>query len=180
VDVYNAWMANTDGRLPTAGRKLKEGLVQTSRQLSIHLENKPGRLANVLSALAGERVNIVAMSVMDSHDNQVLRIVVDDPGRARTCVRALNMAPNETDVVVAELRNQPGALAHVCELLASEHVNIDYCYCSAGGKNGKTMGIFKVSNHDRALRALSSENVNARRKQIRPTRDQRIYQGPRR
>jgi hypothetical protein len=154
--------------------------VQTSRQLSIHLENKPGRLANVLSALAGERVNIVAMSVMDSHDNQVLRIVVDDPGRARTCVRALNMAPNETDVVVAELRNQPGALAHVCELLASEHVNIDYCYCSAGGKNGKTMGIFKVSNHDRALRALSSENVNARRKQIRPTRDQRIYQGPRR
>ena len=131
------------------------------------------------SALAGDRVNIVAMSVMDSHDNQVLRIVVDDPARARTCVRNLNMAPNETDVVVVELRNHPGALAHVCELLGTEHINIDYCYCSAGGRNGKTMGIFKVSNNDRAVRTLSAGN-NSRRKQIRPTRDQRTYQGPRR
>jgi hypothetical protein len=152
----------------------KEISVETSKQLSIHLENKPGRLANILSALAGDKVNIVAMTVMDSHENPVLRIVVDDPRRARSCVRELNMSPTETDVVVVELRNHPGALAHICEQLAGDHINIEYCYCSAGGKNGKTMGIFKVSNHDRAIRALSG---NSRRKQIRPTpRDQRIYQ----
>lgn len=148
--------------------------METSRQLSIHLENKPGRLANILSALAREKVNIVAMTVMDSHDSPVLRLVVDDPTRARGCLRELNMSPNESEVLVVELRNQPGALAHICEQLAGDHINVDYCYCSAGGKNGKTFGIFKVSNNDRAVKALSG-GINARKKQIRPTRDQRIY-----
>ena len=57
-------------------------------------------------------------------------------------------------MLVVELRNQPGELAHVCELLGGEHINIEYAYCSSGGRNGKTVGVFKVSNTEKAMRVL--------------------------
>src|SRR6516225_4742914 len=111
--------------------------VQTTKQITVFLENKPGRLANVLSALAREKVNITAMSVMDKHEHSVLRVVTDDPAATVRLVQGLNMPCTETDVLAVELRNQPGALAHVCELLAAEHINVDYAYCSSGGRNGR-------------------------------------------
>src|SRR5438067_2865141 len=110
--------------------------METTKQVTVFLENKPGRLANVLSALAREKVNIVALSVMDKHEHSVLRMVTDDAAKTLQVVQALNTPSTETEVLLVELRNQPGALAHVCELLAAEHVSIDYAYCSSGGRNG--------------------------------------------
>ena len=69
-------------------------------------------------------------------------------------------------MLVVELRNQPGALAHVCETLAAEHINIDYAYCSAGGRNGKTVGIFKVSNTEKAMRVLGNGTSTARARRL--------------
>ena len=79
-----------------------------------------------------------------------------------------------------ELRNQPGELAHVCELLGAEHVNIEYAYCSSGSRNGKTYGIFKVSNSQKAMRLLSeSPNNNTRRRLLqRALRNPQTYQPP--
>jgi hypothetical protein len=137
----------------------------TTKQVSVFLENKPGRLANVLSALAREKVNIAALSVMDSHEQSVLRVVVNDVAKTVQTLNALNTRHAETDVLVVELRNQPGALAHVCELLGAEHINIEYAYCSSGGRNGKTVGVFKVSNTDKAQRVLAGPlDVNGRRR----------------
>ena len=70
----------------------------------------------------------------------------------------------ESEVLVVELRNQPGALAHVCEQLAAAHINIEYAYCSSGGKNGKVFGIFKVSNSEKAIKSLSATNNAAKKK----------------
>jgi hypothetical protein len=150
----------------------------TSKQISIFLENKPGRLAHVLSDLAREKVNITALSVMDSHEQSVLRLVTDEPARTVQRVKKLGNRFAETEVLVVELRNQPGALAHVCEVMAAEHVNIEYAYCSSGGRNGKVFGIFKVSNTDKAVRALGSAGNNTARKRLerRPMRDRRTYQ----
>jgi hypothetical protein len=150
--------------------------VQTTKQITVFLENKPGRLANVLSALAHQKINITAMSVMDKHENSVLRVVTDDPAGTVQLVQGLNMPSTETDVLAVELRNQPGALAHVCEVLAAEHIHVDYAYCSSGGRNGRVVGIFKVSNSDKAIRVLgqSTNNTN-RRVERRPPRDQRTY-----
>lgn len=154
--------------------------METTKQVSVFLENKPGRLANVLLALAREKVNVTALTVMDSHEHNVLRLVPDDLTKTRQVLKALNIPIAETDVLQVELRNQPGALAHVCELLGAEHVNIDYAYCSTGGRNGKTVGIFKVSNAEKAMRVLGeSPNNNARRLERRPLRDRRAYQGGR-
>src|SRR5437763_4137416 len=139
--------------------------METTKQVSVFLENKPGRLANVLMALAREKVNVVALTIMDSHDNSVLRLVTSDTPRTQRVLQALNTQFSETDVLMVELRNQPGALAHVCEQLALAHVNIDYAYVSSGGRNGKVFGIFKVSNVQKATQVLSASmnNTNNRR-----------------
>jgi hypothetical protein len=141
-------------------------LMETAKQISVFLENKPGRMANVLSALAHEKVNIVALTIMDSHEHSVLRLVSDQGETTRQVIRAANIPFAETDVVLVELRHQPGALAHVCEQLALEHINIDYAYCSSGGRNGKTIGIFKVSNTDKAMRVLGGPPNNTVRRKI--------------
>ena len=148
----------------------------TRKQVNVFLENKPGRLAQILSALAQGKVNIVALSVMDRPDQAVLRLVTEDEAATRKIVASLNLQSSESDVLAVELKNQPGALAHVCESLAGGHINIDYAYCSSGGRNGKVYGIFKVSNLDKAQRVLAAAvNHTNRRIQVRPLRDQRAY-----
>jgi hypothetical protein len=151
--------------------------LETAKQITVFLENKPGRLANILSELARQKVNVTALSVMDRHEHSVLRMVADDSGRAVRAIQGLNTPCTETDVLLVELRNQPGALAHVCELLAADHVHIDYAYCSSGGRNGRVFGIFKVSNTDKAIRLLTSSpnNTDRRRLERRPMLDKRTY-----
>jgi hypothetical protein len=154
--------------------------VQTTKQISVFLENKPGRLANVLLALAREKVNITALTVMDSHEHNVLRFVADDLDKTRQALKEMSIPFAETEVLLVELRNQPGELAHVCELLGAEHINIEYAYCSSGGRNGKTLGIFRVSNALKAMRVIgvSPNNSVRRRLQQRPLRSRRSYQPP--
>src|SRR5947209_11286456 len=149
--------------------------METTKQVSVFLENKPGRLAQVLLALAREKVNVIALTIMDSHEHSVLRLVTNDMPKTVQVLDGLNAQHTQSEVLVVDLRNRPGALAHVCEQLASEHVNIDYAYCSSGGRNGKVVGIFKVSNVEKALKVLRSPALNnARRVDGRVPRRQRL------
>jgi hypothetical protein len=152
--------------------------VETGKQVSVFLENKPGRLANVLSALAREKISVTALTVMDSKEHSVLRMVTEDVPKTIQVLKTLGTPCTESDVLLVELRHQTGALAHVCELLAQEHINIDYCYVSSGGRNGKVFGIFKVSNTEKVVKLLDGSNNNNRRLE-RPLRDQRSYRAPR-
>jgi hypothetical protein len=150
--------------------------METRKQLTVFLENKPGRLAQILSALAQAKINIVALAVMDRQEQGVLRLVTESDAATRKMLQGMNQQCTTHDVLAVELRNQPGALARVCETLAGGHINVDYAYCSSGGKNGKVYGIFKVSNLDKAQRVLNAAvNHNNRRVQVRPLRDQRAY-----
>ncbi len=152
--------------------------METAKQVSVFLENKPGRLANVLRALEKQKINVTGLTVMDSHEHSVLRVVTSDLARTSQVLKDLSTPFTETDVLLVELKNQPGALAHVCEQLAGEHINIEYCYVSSGGRNGKVLGIFKVSSHDKAARVLNgSANHTAPKKKSdkRPLRDRRAY-----
>ena len=150
--------------------------METRKQITVFLDNKPGRLAQILSVLAQSKINIVALAVMDRQDQGVLRLVTEDEPATRKTLLGLNLQATGADVLAVELKNQPGALAHVCETLAGGHINIDYAYCSSGGRNGKVYGIFKVSNLDKAQRVLAAAvNHTNRRIQVRPLRDQRSY-----
>jgi len=152
--------------------------METAKQVSIFLENKPGRLANVLSALAKEKVNVTALTVMDSREHNVMRVVTNDGTKTVQVLKGMGIPFAETEVLLVDLKNQPGALAHVCEVLAGDHINIDYCYASSGGRNGQVYGIFKVSNTDRAKQLLGGGGTNNKRAERRPLRDKRSYSGP--
>src|SRR5262249_52923698 len=98
---------------PAEGQSTEGGSpMPTMKQVAVFRESKPGRLANVLSALAREKVNIAALSVMDSHEHSVLRVVVNDVPRTVQVLNSLNTPHAQSEVLVVELRNQPGALAH--------------------------------------------------------------------
>lgn len=131
--------------------------IQTDLQFSVFLVNKPGVLAQVTKALADAKVNVVAMTLVDSQEHGVLRVVVDDPAAARKVLGKLNLPMTETEVLCLDLSNKPGALADVATILGQNHVNINYAYCTSGAAGGRTTGIFKVADVKKAMHVLKEK-----------------------
>ena len=127
-------------------------------QFSIFMVNKPGVLAQVLGEFARVKINITAMTMMDSVEHGVMRVVFASPKRAREVLSKLNMPYNETEVLCVNLANESGALASVAEKLAKDHINISYAYCTAGAKGGRTTGVFKVANVKKAMGILQQNH----------------------
>lgn len=130
--------------------------METQRQFTVFLDNKPGRLANLCSAIAKEKINIEALTVMDSKEHSVLRLVVDNIAATHELLRKTGTPYNETEVVMIDVKHQPGAIAHICERLAAEHVNIDYMYCSSGAKNGRTVAVLKATPTEKVKQVLDA------------------------
>jgi hypothetical protein len=127
-------------------------------QFSVFMVDKPGVLARVLGEFARAKINILAMTVMDSMEHGVMRIVFASPDKAREVLLKLNMAYNETEVLCINLANKSGALAAVAEKLAKSHINISYAYCTAGAKGGRTTGVLKVPDVKKAMRILQQDH----------------------
>ncbi len=130
-------------------------MMQTDTQFSIFLVNKPGVLAQVCERLADKKVNVVGMSMMDSMEHGVLRLVAQDAKKARKAIAELGVPTTETDVLLTKLPNRPGAFADVVGRLSQSHINVNYAYCTTGAANGKTLGIFKVADVKKAMKVLS-------------------------
>ena len=113
------------------------------RQFSVFLVNKPGVLAQTLGAIADAHINILAMTMTDSVEHGVLRIVAIQTDKLREVLKKLNATVNETDVLCLTLSNHSGALADVTATLAAAHININYAYVTAGARGGKTTGVLK-------------------------------------
>ena len=116
--------------------------------------NKPGVLSRILLALAAAKVNIVAMTMMDSMEHGVMRLVGTGSAKIREVLNRLNLQFSETDVLCINLPNKAGAFADVTEKLSSAHINISYAYCTAGAKGGRTTGILKVADVKKAMKVL--------------------------
>lgn len=136
--------------------------IRTHTQFSVFLVNKPGVLAQVTRALADEKVNVIAMTLVDSQEHGVLRIVAANVDDSRKVLAKLNLPMTETDVLCLELSNRPGALADVAGVLGQNHVNINYAYCTSGAPGGKTTGIFKVADPAKAMRVLAGTGAKHR------------------
>ncbi len=131
-------------------------------QFSVFMVNKPGVLARVLGEFAKAKINITAITMMDSAEHGVMRVVFEKPEAAREVLARLNMPYNETDVLCVDLANKSGALAVVSEKLSKGHVNISYAYCTAGGKGGRTTGVLKVSDVKKAIKLLQNHNKESK------------------
>jgi len=121
-------------------------------QLSVTMENKPGQLAKIGSALARAKVNIEAISVVDSAEVGVVRLFTSSNAKARTALKKAGMSVVQQPVLVAKLPNEPGALAGVAKKLAAAKVNIDFVYGSAAGTGEMSTIVMGVSDLDRALK----------------------------
>ena len=128
--------------------------VKTLNQFSVFLVNKPGVLAQVTGALAQEKINLVALTLVDSQEHGVLRMVVENAPEARRVLTKLNLPMTETEVLCVDLPNRPGALADVATLLGKNHININYAYVTSGAPGGRTTGVFKVADQAKALHVL--------------------------
>jgi len=124
-------------------------------EVTAYLENKPGRLAKICTELAHEKVNIRALSVMDTADRSVLRFVTDDMDPTRRVLTSLGTEFEVGEVLSVLMDNHPGALAKVLARLAEEHINIEYAYVSSATEQGRSLGIFQTSNPKRALQVLN-------------------------
>ena len=143
--------------------KSSNGATRTDTQFSVFLANKPNILAQVCQRLADDKVNILALSMMDATEHGVLRLVVENPERARASLAAVNVPTAETTVLLTALPNHPGAMADVVERLASNHISVNYAYCTTGAPGGHTLGVFRVSDVKKATQLLDERKP--RRKQ---------------
>ena len=133
-------------------------------QFSVFLVNKPGILSQVCDALAVKKVNVLALTLMDSVEHGVFRLVAGDSAKARSVLKGLNVPMTETEVLRAEMPNKPGALADICARMNGEHISIKYAYVTSGAAGGRTTGIFKVDNMKRALKLSNSRQPGRKKK----------------
>jgi hypothetical protein len=140
---------------------------RTDTQFSVFLVNKPGVLAQVTKAIADAKLNMLAMTLVDSQEHGVLRVVTDDAAATRQVLGNLNLPMTETEVLCLDLSNRPGALADVATLLGQNHVNINYAYCTSGAPGGRTTGIFKVADVKKAMHVLKESAAKHKEPSIR-------------
>lgn len=133
-------------------------MVKKEKQLSIFLENRPGGLAKICGTLAGAGVNILALSIHDTVDHAIVRLLADRPVKALLLLEQHGLYILESDVVVMELDNRPGALAAAAQHLAHADINIEYAYCTATNGQGVGCLILKTEEMDRTIELLSKFN----------------------
>ena len=106
-------------------------MISIQPQLSIFLDNRPGTMARACQALAKEGINILALSISDTVDHAVVRMVVSDVRKALDVLTKLHVTIHERQVVVMDVPNRPGELARIAEQLAEAGINIEYAYCAS-------------------------------------------------
>ncbi len=104
--------------------------IRVERQITVALENQPGQLAQVSELLATHRINIEAISIIDSIEQGVIRLLVNDPPECKRLLSKQGFYVVEGEVVVMDVEDQVGRLAEICRDLAEARVNIDYVYGS--------------------------------------------------
>ena len=130
--------------------------MQITSQLAVFLDNRPGTLARVCEALSLAKINIYAFSTSDTVDHIVVRMVVSDPRKALLLFEEHGTLVVETDVLMIEGQNRPGALARIANELAAASINIEYAYCATPPNAQKGLLILRPSNVKKALKVLNS------------------------
>jgi hypothetical protein len=128
--------------------------MKKTKQLSVSLENKPGRLAHVCRCLADRKINIIALTVLETSEQGILRLVVDKPAEAAKMLEECPMTVTQKDVLLLELPNKVGVVAKVAEKLAAKRVNITFIYGSTGKGTGKTNIVLGTPNLETARKAI--------------------------
>jgi len=129
------------------------------KQISIFVENKPGRMAGVAKALGDAGVNIRALTIAEAGDFGVIRMVVDDTERGYKALRETGFMVSETDVLAVEIKDVPGGLYEIADSLGMNNINVEYAYAFVTAKAARAMLILRVDDIKRATEVLSEAEV---------------------
>ena len=129
------------------------------KQISVFLENKKGRLAEVTKTLSHEKINIRALSLADTADFGVLRIIVDNPDRSVSVLKAHGFVAQVTEVIAVEVEDKPGGLSHILEVLDQDNVNVEYMYAYVEKSRDNAIVICRIDDRDRALQILEKNGI---------------------
>jgi len=116
------------------------------RQISVFLENVPGRLATLCNTLEENGINLRAMTTSEGSDYGVVRMLVDEVDAAENVLREANLPFSTVEVLTIEVSDQPGALGKVAVQLAEAGINVEYAYAAAGSGNGHALCVVKVAD----------------------------------
>ena len=130
------------------------------RQLSVFLENKPGRLCAAIDELAKAGVNISALSLADAAEYGILRLIVDQPDVAKEVLTASGVIVKTHRVIALAMNDEPGGAGTILHLLAGAGVNIEYMYACVGHVTGKALMVVRTDNAEKAEQALLAGGFN--------------------
>lgn len=128
------------------------------KQLSVFLDNKPGRLADTMKLISTAGVNIRALSLADTKDFGILRVIVSDAVKAKA-ILSERLIVSETDVIAAEMSDKAGALSDILDILKEADINIEYLYAFTGSKADSAYVVLRVDDVLHAEAVLAGENI---------------------
>lgn len=140
-----------------------------AKQISVFLENKAGRLSRVTRVLGEAGINIRALSIADTSDFGILRIIVSDPEKAYRILKDAGFTVSETEVIAVQVPDSPGGLATVLEQMSEANLNIEYLYAFLGTTENDALVIFKVEDFEQARQTFQEKG-------IRFLDEQKLYQ----
>ena len=128
------------------------------KQISVFVENKLGRLAEITDVLGKKEINIQAMSIADTMDFGILRLIVDKPQVALDALKEYGLTVKETEVVAVSLDNTPGALSNVLQKLFDNDISIEYIYDYAFAKHADTNAVIvmRLGDQDEAVKKVQA------------------------
>lgn len=129
------------------------------KQISLFVENRPGRMSKVSKTLSDAGVNIRAMTIAEAGDFGVIRMVVDNPDKGYKVLHDSGFTVSVTDVLAVEMKDTPGGLYEIVDTLGINKINVDYAYAFVTAKAERAMLILRVDDLPRAKQALISRGV---------------------
>ncbi len=127
-------------------------------QISIFIENKSGRLAEITRVLGDAGINIRALSLADTSDFGILRLIVNDAQNAKDVLKARGFTVSMTEVVAVEIPDTPGGLSSILQALDKQQINVEYMYAFVERCGGNAVIIFRFDEIDKAISVLKTEN----------------------
>ncbi len=128
-------------------------------QISVFLENKAGRLAEVTHCLAESGINIRALSLADTSDFGILRLIVDKPAQAKSTLRECGFTVGVNAVVAVEVPDHPGGLDKILRLLQESYINVEYMYAYVRPLSNQAVLIFRFDKPEEALKVMQSNKI---------------------
>lgn len=129
------------------------------KQISVFMENRPGRLAAITKVLKDNNIDIRAINIADTTDFGILRMIVNDPAEAERVLRANSMTANVADVIAISIEDNIGAFSDVITLLKDKDISIEYIYSFIGEKSSKAVIIVKTNDLENSVAALKEGGV---------------------